>query len=58
MFDAESKEIDLIFAVPIFVLDIVPVDPTLIVVFDTQCKSTVSKLLIGSVPNKVFAKTK
>ena len=34
---------------------IVPVEVTLIAEFGTQCKSTVSKLLIGNVPYKVFA---
>ena len=47
---AESYAIDLILAVPIFVFEIVPVVETLIVEFETQCKSTVCKLLIGKEP--------
>ena len=52
---AESYAIDLILAVPIFVFETVPVESTLIEAFDTQCKSTVCKLLIGKEPKKLFA---
>jgi hypothetical protein len=41
VFVAESNWIDLILAVPIFVLEMVAVDVTLIEEFGTQCKSTV-----------------
>ena len=50
VFDAVSKAIDLILAVPILVLLIVPDVETFIYEFATQCKSTVCRLLIGRVP--------
>jgi hypothetical protein len=50
VFVAESNCIDLILAVPIFVLEMVAVEVTLIDEFGTQCRSTVWRLLIGKVP--------
>jgi predicted Kef-type K+ transport protein len=43
VFDAESKEKDLILAVPILVLLIDAVEVKLIDAFETQCKSIVDK---------------
>jgi hypothetical protein len=48
--EAESNAIDLILVVPIFVFEIVAALAILILPFETQCKSTVCKLLIGNEP--------
>ena len=50
VFADDSNAIDLTRAVPILVLVIVALEAVLITLFETQCKSTVCKLLIGNEP--------